>query len=227
MRKLGFPKDDIVRIDLHCHSEHSLDASSSVILLAKTASERNLDGFIISDHNTIAGWNDIKEANKKFPDVIIYRGVEISAKEGHVLAIGIQELVPRGLSLAETIDLIHEQGGIASPTHPFDFLRSGVGKMCFDLPVDAVETHNGSVIIPQFNYKAQRMAMKFSLPGIGGSDSHTFREMGLGFTECTHLPTDEDELIKLIQQNKTIGKGSHMTVLEKVKRRLLITIKRG
>ena len=129
MRNLVFPKDDIVRIDLHCHSDHSLDASSPVIRLTKTASERNLDGFIISDHNTIAGWNDIKEAIKKYPDIIIYRGVEISAREGHVLAIGIQELVPRNLSLAETIDRIHEQGGIASPTHPFDFLRSGVGEM--------------------------------------------------------------------------------------------------
>jgi hypothetical protein len=227
MRKLGFPKDDIVRIDLHCHSEHSSDASSPVKLLVKTASERNLDGFIVSDHNTITGWNDIKEATKKFPDVKIYRGVEISAKEGHVLAIGINELIPRGLSLAETIDLIHEQGGIASPTHPFDFFRLGVSKMCFDLPIDSVETHNGSVIIPQFNYKAQIMAKKYNLPGIGGSDCHTFREVGLGFTECTHLPADEDELIKLIKQGKTVGKGSHMTVFEKVKRRLLITINRG
>ncbi|MHA1910725.1 MAG: PHP domain-containing protein [Candidatus Kariarchaeaceae archaeon] len=227
MRNLGFPKDDIVRIDLHCHSEHSLDASSPVMMLAKTASDRNLDGFIISDHNTIAGWKDIKKAIKKFPDLIIYRGVEISAKEGHVLAIGINDLVPRGLSLAETINQIHEQGGIASPTHPFDFLRSGVGEMCFDLPIDSIETHNGSVLIPQFNYKAQSMAKKYNLPGIGGSDSHTFREMGLGFTECTHLPADEDELIKLIKKGRTLGKGSHMTVIEKVKRRLLITINRA
>jgi len=227
VRDISFPKDNIVRIDLHCHSEHSLDASPPVKLLAKTASERNLDGFIISDHNTIDGWNDIKEVTKKFPDIKIYRGVEISAKEGHVLAIGIQELVPRGLSLAETIDLIHEQGGIASPTHPFDFLRSGVGEMCFDLPIDSIETHNGSVLIPQFNYKAQLMAKKYNLPGIGGSDSHTFRELGLGFTECTYLPDDENDLIKQIKQGKTIGKGDHMTVLEKVKRRLLITINRG
>ena len=77
----------------------------------------------ITDHNTLAGY---EHARKISSPLILIPGAEITAtkqdnKHCHILALGIQEL-KKGVALssvANVIDYIHEQGGIAIAAHPF------------------------------------------------------------------------------------------------------------
>ena len=43
---------------------------------------------------------------------------------GEVIGLFLHEEVPRGLTFAETIDLIHAQGGLVSMPHPFDHFHT-------------------------------------------------------------------------------------------------------
>ncbi len=43
----------------------------------------------------------------------------MTTSEGHLLAYGINGPVPKGLPVQETIDLVHNGGGIAVAAHPY------------------------------------------------------------------------------------------------------------
>ncbi len=76
-------------------------------------------------------------------------GEEISAREGHVVGLFLQEWIPPGMDAARTVDAIHRQGGIAIAAHPYTNLMRwnnlvGVGNLIRSLPFDAVETRNSN-----------------------------------------------------------------------------------
>lgn len=45
-------------------------------------------------------------------------GEEVSTLNGHVVALYLEERVPAGLSADRTLELVHAQGGLASPRIP-------------------------------------------------------------------------------------------------------------
>ena len=45
-------------------------------------------------------------------------GEEISTLNGHLIGLFLEELVPPGLTAHETIERIHDQGGLAVAAHP-------------------------------------------------------------------------------------------------------------
>ncbi|WP_418969760.1 PHP domain-containing protein [Alloscardovia omnicolens] len=67
--------------DLHCHTVFS-DGTYSPTDLIRMASEQGLHGVAISDHDTIAGWDEAKQAAfaLHFP---LIRGTEITAQHDH------------------------------------------------------------------------------------------------------------------------------------------------
>ncbi len=111
-----------MKIDMHIHTSYSPDGMVEPVEVLKIAKKLGLSAVAITDHNEIKG--ALKAKNAKIIDVIV--GEEVSTSAGHVLAYNIQSLIPRGLSVAETIDKIHECGGIAVIAHPYRFW-SGVG----------------------------------------------------------------------------------------------------
>lgn len=76
--------------DLHVHSDWS-DGKSSVLSLAQSAKEANLDGFALTDHDTVDGWRDIPSAMRKV-GISIFPGLEVSAeweeRDVHILGYG-------------------------------------------------------------------------------------------------------------------------------------------
>ncbi|WP_257639520.1 PHP domain-containing protein [Alloscardovia macacae] len=67
--------------DLHCHTVFS-DGTFSPTDLIRMASEQGLAGVAISDHDTIAGWSEAKEASTRY-GVPLIRGTEITAQHDH------------------------------------------------------------------------------------------------------------------------------------------------
>jgi hypothetical protein len=57
----------------------------------------------------------------------IILGSEVSTADGHLLALGIDKDVKKGMKAEETVEIIKDQGGVAIAAHPFR-LRSGIGK---------------------------------------------------------------------------------------------------
>ncbi|MBN1677651.1 MAG: CehA/McbA family metallohydrolase [Candidatus Thermoplasmatota archaeon] len=168
-----------MKIDMHIHTSYSRDASGPPKDVLGRCVKLGLGGFAVTDHNSIEGSLQAYELAKD-QGLVAVRGVEVSAQEGHILAYGVGELVPRGLPVAETIERIHALGGVAVAAHPKRF-PSGIGlKMARDAPFDAIEVLNGGSS-RRSNALARRVAEEKHSPMTAGSDAHSLDQIGKAY----------------------------------------------
>ncbi len=108
-----------INADLHVHSNYSKDSLITPKELVFYAKKRGLTAVAVTDHNQIEGsWKIAKEA-----DFLVIPGMEVSSADGHIVALNLQDLIPRGLSARETVDRIHKAGGIAIAVHPYAWFK--------------------------------------------------------------------------------------------------------
>ncbi|MGH2833238.1 MAG: PHP-associated domain-containing protein, partial [Solirubrobacteraceae bacterium] len=104
-----------------------------------------------------------------------------TASQGEVIGLFIEEKIPRGMTLAETVAEIRRQGGVVYVPHPFDRLHSvpDYEHLLKILPdIDAIEIFNPRVAIGAFNEEAARFAAKYQIIAGAGSDSHVVQGLG-------------------------------------------------
>jgi hypothetical protein len=172
---------DLIEVDLHMHTDHSGDCATPVEVLLATARERGLGAIAVTDHNEISGALEAQAQAERFGVKVIV-GEEVKTDgEGEVIGLFLTELIPRGMSMRETIAEIHRQGGIVYVPHPFDRMHS-VPDYEHLLPnlqeIDAIEVFNPRVAISAFNEEAQRFAAKYRIVAGAGSDSHVAQGLG-------------------------------------------------
>src|SRR5258707_611335 len=180
------------RADLHMHSTYS-DGLGTIQQLLDYAQQRtNLDVIALTDHDVIEGALRAREfwAKRRYRfDFIV--GEEVSTRSGHLLALFIEKRIPPRLSMEESIDLIHAQGGLAIVAHPLNQL------FCHSCPravldrvkasgsgwLDGIETWNASFCGFYANHVAiQNNRESFGWPELGNSDAHTLSAIGSGCT---------------------------------------------
>jgi predicted metal-dependent phosphoesterase TrpH len=202
-----------MKLDLHVHSEHSRDGAATVEDILERCKSMGLDGCAITDHNSVDGSLSAIELADSF-DLLVIRGTEVSTSEGHVLAYGLSETVPRGLSIDETIRRIRAAGGMAVAAHPRRF-PSGMGiRRASVNAFDAIETLNGGSSGGS-NRAASRLARRRGLPSVGGSDAHKVEEIGRAFTTLPDARSEE-EVIGAIRANRSTVGGRSRNVKETV-----------
>jgi len=203
----GPPKHVAALIDLHVHSHRSSDGRGTVKDLARRAQEQGIQGFIVSDHNTFEAAKEIAAA--KFRDLLVVPGMEVSSSAGHCLAIGVKSPVPRGLSLAETLEAIQDAGGVGVPSHPYRIFN-GVGEKELDAcgrRLVAVEVYNARDGDGWRQRRAEGYAGAHDLGGTGGSDAHQIFEVGNAYTVFPEMPESVDDVVWMIERRKTWGIG--------------------
>ena len=168
----------MLKVEFHCHTVASKDSLTQPRALVNTCRRKGIDRVIVTDHNTIAG---ARVAYTLDPELIIV-GEEIATTRGEILAAFVSEEIPKGLSPAETIQRLKDQGAFISVSHPFDRWRSG-GWQEEDLleilpQVDAIEVYNSRCMHPRFNREAREFAEEHNIPGTVGSDAHAAFELG-------------------------------------------------
>jgi predicted metal-dependent phosphoesterase TrpH len=167
--------------DLHVHTNYSKDGESSVEEILKQAEAAGLDAIAITDHDSVDG---AKKALTCITSVLVIPGIEVSTKQGHLLILGVTELVPAGLDVIVTVEIARRMGALAILPHPYHVWRHGVArrkKAGMDV-VDAVEVFNSRYIVGSANMKAARIAKRLGKPCVGGSDAHNARFVGFGKT---------------------------------------------
>lgn len=192
---------DNMFIDLHCHTTFShgtkilydgVNTPEEMVLRAKSL---GLGAIAITDHNTMNGIPFARKA--ALNDLLIVPGEEITSAGGHILAIGINESIKPGLQIEETVDRIHEQGGVAIASHPFDIRREGLRYNAYKC--DAVEVFNAMNLDRISNNKCIRFAQKKGLTGVAGSDAHSVDMLGNGLTKCD--TSSIDSVVNSIKHN--------------------------
>jgi predicted metal-dependent phosphoesterase TrpH len=175
----------LIDVDLHMHTDHSGDCATPVEVLLATAREQGLGAIAVTDHNEISGALEARsqaaELGPRPPVKVIVAEEVKTASQGEVIGLFIEEKIPRGLSLEETVAEIKRQGGLVYVPHPFDRMHSvpdyeHLLKILDD--VDAIEVFNPRVAIGAFNEEAVRFAAKYRIVAGAGSDSHVAQGLG-------------------------------------------------
>lgn len=207
----------MLKMDSHIHSEYSSDSNSKIDYILEYARRENIDIIAISDHNTIDGTSEVLRKTKD-TDILAIPSIEISSIEGHILGFGCEEKIPQGLPAEDTIDRIHDLGGLAIIPHPYCFYRHGLlHKTDYKkLKIDAIETKNARFILGYCNNKAKNLSKNENIPGLGASDAHYWKFVGdcYSLIECEK---DIDSVLKAIVKNKVEahGKGTSNILLSK------------
>jgi predicted metal-dependent phosphoesterase TrpH len=218
------------RADLHTHTKYSgmsklrfmrfPDAVSEPVEVVRMAERRKLDVVCVTDHDTIRGGMLAKKAAGEVEVVV---GEEVSTADGEVLALFINEEVPRELSAEETIDRIHAMGGLAVAPHPFSAHCSSLANRLFDLRLDGVEMFNAFHRDRYTNDIAQKLCEDLSVAKTGGSDAHAPMMVGDGYT--TFEGSTAEELRKTILRKETGFGGEYTSFKNLVWLTTLITLK--
>ena len=112
-----------LRVDLHTHTEYSHDSWVPVRDLIQAAREAGIQRMAVTDHNVIEGaW----EAKQMAPELVIVGQEIFTAERADVIGLYLSERVRPFMPVADTINAIHDQGGLAYIPHPFAYLF-GVG----------------------------------------------------------------------------------------------------
>jgi hypothetical protein len=184
------------RGDLHMHDAHSdgscLSQSGKKVpcplyKTVETAAERGLDFIAISDHNTISHYNDMRELQPYFDNLLLIPAREITTFQGHANVYGPTDFIdfrltsPHVPNFNRLLNEVQSEHGILSINHPG--IPSGESCMgCgWTVPntdfsrVTAVEVINGGASdgphsgIP---FWQQQLNNGFRLTALGGSDNH-------------------------------------------------------
>lgn len=204
--------------DIHTHTRcsgfgrysflHFPESVTEPVKAVEAARRKKLDVLCITDHNTIQG---AVIAKKRAAGIDVVVGEEISSADGEILALFIQEEIKPMLGAPETIDLIHDQGGIAVAAHPFSPHCPSIGKKICNLKLDGVEVFNACHRDAYSNLMAQTLSPG-KLARLGSSDAHSIDMIGNGYT-IFEGRTSEELRISILRRKTSFG-GSRTPLSE-------------
>ncbi len=195
------------RIDLHVHSKYSGDSSSEPEEIIERALELGLDGVAFTEHYSYEASEPVEPLREKYRgEVLILRGVEFSTREGHCLVFGFNtdRALPKYAPLGEVLRIVHSNGGVVIPSHPFRGTNS-IGDAIRTIEgLFAIEGFNGYNMHPS-NMKAVELAEELGLSFTGGSDAHEPHEVGQCYTEFFD-PVTEENFLALLRKGRYTGR---------------------
>ena len=173
------------KIDIHIHTKFSGDNYTEPEETVLHAIEINLQGIAFTEHYSYEASEHAERLREKYKDrIMIFRGVEFSAAEGHCLVFGVNtdKLSIKNAPVEEVIKAVNGSGGIVIPSHPFRGGNSLGDNIELIRGFSAIEGYNGYSHHSQ-NTKAVEAAKRLQIPYTGGSDAHEAKEVGACFTE--------------------------------------------
>jgi hypothetical protein len=156
----------------------------------KQAREVGLNVIAITDHDEIRGSLEGQDLSSAY-GVEVIPASEVSTADGHLLALYINRKITKGLSLAETLHQIADQGGIAIAPHPGgqkslslnpDLIRRTVQDPELARILVGMEIFNACMWIVGWNGVAVELALEHPFALVGNSDAHVLMMVGKGAT---------------------------------------------
>lgn len=208
---------------MHCHvSQGSVDSRVGIEEYIELLKEQGFNGMLVTDHNTYNGYRHWKKNIKgqKHTDFVVLKGVEYDTLDGgHIIVImpeGVKMrlLELRGMPVQMLIDFVHRNGGVLGPAHPCgEKYMSYTNTKCFYKSpevikrFDFIEVYNACEP-PISNQGAERLSVKYRKIGIGGSDAHRERCVGMGYTIFEEdIHTELDLIAAIRKQSPTRCEG--------------------
>jgi predicted metal-dependent phosphoesterase TrpH len=209
-----YPALGNMRIDLHCHTEASHDCASPLDAVLTRCRQSSIAVQAVTDHNEIKGALELKRTATAPGDPLIIVGEEVTSREGEIIGLFLEELIPAGLSPEEVVRRIRDQGGLVLLPHGFDPLKahrlSPAARERIAGDIDIVEVFNARVSHPRRNKQAAVWAAERDLPASSGTDAHVVSALGTAWVETA--PCDIDgpaELLEALREGTVSGTWTH------------------
>lgn len=212
------------KADLHVHTASGDGMASPRQILDYVEAETDLDVIAVTDHDDLRGALEAREvcARGRYRFQVI-TGMEVTAVEGHIIALWVEEPLPSLRPVDEVLEAVHHQGGIAVAAHPLSWLTRSLGQKTLDRLVassrngvylDAMETANQA---PGSRLGLRKAAAlnreRYHLAEVGGSDAHFLKAIGSAYTEFPGHSADD--LRRSILERSCHGvNGRHPSILE-------------
>jgi predicted metal-dependent phosphoesterase TrpH len=169
-------------------------------LLLEHAEAEGLGAIAITDHNVFGGALEVMELARG-RDIVVIPGEEVKTDgQGEVIGLFLREEIPRGMSFADTISAIKEQGGLVYVPHPFDRMHAIPDPATLQRhlrDIDVFEVYNARLLFETYNDEAVRFARKYNLTAGAGSDSHVLQGLGTGALRMRAFDGPDDFLLSL------------------------------
>jgi len=206
-----------LKIDLHVHTLYSSDSLITQRDLIFYAEKAGLDGVAITDHDTVEG--AFKMARET--DLLVVPGIEISSSNGHIVGLNLGESIPPKLGVDETLDRIHEAGGIAVACHPAAFFKGSLERHVSSR-FDAVEVINSSAFpFKRSVERGREIASECGIPGVAGSDAHYGPEIGCAYT-IVEADREVEETVEAIRKGLCSPVGNAIPLTTRLRREFLL-----
>jgi len=187
---------------------------------------------VLTDHNRVDMARELaaRSRDEGIPIALVV-GEEITTRDGHLLGVGLTARVPAGLSLAEAVAAVHDQGGIAVVAHPLlPTHMAASARLLVELAEgdprqrpDALEAmHPMAAWMPGWRRRVERLAQRCGYAVVGGSDAHVPRSVGRGQT-WFHGET-EAALMAAIRGRETWAEGRRYPIWDVLRRRWTDTL---
>ena len=208
---------NVGRADLQIHTEES-DGMDDALTILDAAHRRGVDIIAVTDHDQTRGAHIAREtaARANHPVEVII-GSEVTSRQGHILALWIEEPIPFFRSAAATVEAIWNQGGVAVIAHPCAVMPialniGDIDRLVRDLapersghqpPILGIETANP---IPSARWRRNGVIeanRQWKLATTGGSDAHFHEQVGSSVTVFTG--SGQDALRSALDAGTTVG----------------------
>ena len=198
-----------LRLDLHLHSTHSPDSRLDLQAAVDRLGPAGLNGFALTDHNTVDGHRELARLARENPRYWLIPGVEVSAREGHVVVLGVHQLPARGLPIVELVEWVRARNGLAILAHPFRWVHGAGRRGAESAPVAGIEGRNGRTS-ELANVKAELIGARRGLLLAGGSDAHEPSSVGRAFTELPEEVGSVDQLLEELRRGRGVPGGDSL-----------------
>ena len=171
--------------DFHMHTHYSPDCMVEPQALVQRCLAVGLNCIAVTDHNSLRG----AQAVQAIAPFMVILGEEVRTTAGEITGLFLTEEIPAGLSPAETVRRIKEQGGLVSLPHPYDRVGRRRSEPAPEVvpgllgEIDIVEAFNARTTLLRDNVKGHRLAVDNNLLVTSVSDAHTLGELGRCYTE--------------------------------------------
>ncbi|MBV9355161.1 MAG: PHP domain-containing protein [Chloroflexi bacterium] len=197
--------------DLHLHSLASDGLMTPEALVDHAELVSRLDVIAITDHDELSAAFVARDyAARRAYRVQVAVGVEITTREGHLLALFLEDRPPALRPALESADWVRTRGGLCLAPHPFTRWTHSLGRGTLLALVErgllaGVEVLNASPAGRRSQGRALQFVEANRVASVGGSDAHMLRVVGLARTRFPGR--GPDELRHAIETRATYAEG--------------------
>jgi hypothetical protein len=179
-------------------------------MLQRHAARVGLDVIAITNHNQTMSGRLGRWAAERSSGPLILVGEEITGRNFHLIAVGIEQPVNWNQSARAAIADVHAQGGVAIAAHPMHGFAEGYDAVAL-ADLDGLEAAHpdaeGPLTAAQFEEFYQRaLPRNPEVAAIGSSDFHTNGPMGLCRTYLLVRERSKAGVVDAIRDGRTVAR---------------------